>query len=124
LTTSAGNKLNIVPLKYVPVCITCCSSDGSLILVAGDSGMACKRFNDTWQLQLQLQPTSHVAAALSACWQQWQQQQQQQGHQQEVAGIATQCGSYTGRSNAAATVAAEWLVLFGGWETSGAVVQK
>jgi hypothetical protein len=90
------------------------------MLVAGDSGMACKRFNDTWQLQLQLQPASHVTVALSARWQQWQ--QQQQGQQQEVAGIATQCGSYTGRSNATAAVAGEWLVLFGGWDTSGAVL--
>jgi hypothetical protein len=84
--------------------------------------MACKRFNDTWQLQTQLQPTGQVAAALSARWQQWQ-QQQQQDHHQEVAGVATQCGSYTGRSNATGAVAGELLVLFGGWESSGAVLQ-
>jgi hypothetical protein len=97
--------------------IMSCSSDGSLILVAGDSGSACRRFNDTWQLQLQLplQPTGQVPAAQSVHWKQWQQEQEQQ-----AASVATCCPGYTARSNAAATVAGDWLVLVGGWDESGA----
>jgi hypothetical protein len=88
-----------------------CSPDGSLLLVAGDSGIACRIFNDTWQLQLHLQPKLKGVggAAQAACWQQLQQQDD--------------CGSYTGRSNAAAAVAGDWLVLFGGWNVSGGLLQ-
>lgn len=73
------------------------SAERSLLLIAGDSGLACKRLSDVWFLN------TGQSLEGRGLWQQVQ-----------TSGPAPQP-----RSNHAAAVAGSKLVIFGGWDNKG-----
>lgn len=75
--------------------------EGALYMVVGDSGRAGHRFSDTWRLPL-LPNSDRSSSSNGSNATNWQ-----------------QLGCSTARSNAAAAAAGDWLVLFGGWCSTG-----
>jgi hypothetical protein len=68
-----------------------------MLVAAGDGGSAAHRFGDLWSAIVQQQPVAATWTCLT-----------------DAAG-----SSFTPRSNAAAAVSGDWLLLFGGWSVTG-----